>query len=385
MTKKPKRALTRAPLHTHSEGEEEIELLPDQGDPSPMDILLAGVEDAPPVPVIIDPTDGLPRPADDGVTLTTVPPATDENLVCMEGGAWVPEGPGVSEPSSPPVLVAFVEGQRLYEDPHTKRRYVRARPQCEHYVEQETEVTELDLSGFPEGVRPRTILRHCSQLGITLTDSVLRGCTARSPRDVVSESRLVEHARKKADEARAGSVPLFRSAPAVVEVSVDTSASTVKATSYSYASEKDEALPPEHRRPDMIVFHPSATPEEIIRVCPKLIVFPDAIWQPRSELFVGREVQLPDGKPYVWSASLSGELIARMEFAESELAEGKPLPAGMRGIRYTLNVKAIVNAIARGRTVAIVPFHRSTQDRLVADCQAAFEALSRENSESETP
>ena len=352
---------------------------------SPRDFVLSGVGEGAPPPMIIDPNDGLPRPKDEGFVQNAVPAATDENLVCQEGGAWQPWTLGEAHcgtrlPLSAPVdetelrLVRVrddkhVGPQRLYAVPGKEDLWMRSRPACRHYAELETMVTEFVLEGHDKA--PRTILRKCTRLDLVLTDGVIRGCSLREPRDIVSEQRLIDRAREKEQQAKEASVGMFRSASHEEQAAVVDPAKAT-ATSFRavvYAKQGGEGL-------GTISGHaPPTSPETVVDCDPLYVFFPDEAWQPRAEVYHGlRYTSRLTGKDRVWSASLSGELLIRQA---PGIEEGERIAdlSGIRKMQWQNHVQAIAKALLANRNVSVVAYHVETVDDLRVALTAAVDDI----------
>lgn len=351
------------------EGEDDDELdADDDGETSasPRDFVLSGVGEGAPPPMIVDPVDGLPRPKDEGFVQNAVPAATDENLVCQEGGTWkVYEGrkPDTEQPDEAKLrlvkALSYENGNlRLYSDPSETSSlptyWTRKRSACAHYAELETMVTEFVLEGHDKA--PQTILRKCMKLDLVLTDGVIRGCSLRSPRDIVSEQRLIDRAREKAQQAKEGAIGMFRDArPEELAPAVD----PAKATARSFADQVfDKATG--KRLGGVFGYLPAEDPTIVVGLDPLYVFFPDEAWQPRDDVYHGlRYKSRVAHKPRVWSASLSGELLIRQSPGIANDERVADL-TGIRKMQWQGHVRAIAKALVEGRNVAVVAYHQDT-------------------------
>lgn len=354
----------------------------DDSSASPRDFLLSGIGDGAPPPMIIDPQDGLPRPKDEGFVQNAVPAATEANLVCQEGGAWMPlrygrdeDLPSVLPPDESKLRLVDIHDVdrekrvRVYAEPGSKVRWVRDRPACHHYAELETMVTEFVLEGHDKG--PQTILRKCMKLDLVLTDGVLRGCNLREPRDIVSEQRLIDRAREKAAQAKEAAIAIFREArPDELRPVVD----PAKATAWAFVGEVFDKVTGTHRA-SIRGYRASEPPTVVVGADPLYVFFPDEAWQPKAEVYHGllytSEVT---GKPRVWSASLSGELLLRQSPGIADDERVADL-TGIRKMQWEGHVQAIAKALVAGRNVAVVAYHEATSLALRAALVVAVDAL----------
>lgn len=348
---------------------------------SPRDLLLSGLRDEVP-PIITDPRDGLPRPADESYTQAPVQPANDQNFICQEGGAWVRWDQGTGATSDPAVqpldedleLVGFTSlGRKVVNAPYddrifahvrTKELFRRSRPTCQWYAELESVITEIQVDNAKA---PRTILRKCTKMDLVLTDMVLKACTQREPRDVVSEARLVEKAREKAKLAAMAPTPLFRqAAPSPTEAiqPIDATSDTFAASFVGPAGEQVVGM--------LLGYHPVDPPRAVLRGSPLIVLFPDAVWQPPDSAYYLCVYEKPSGEEKIWSDSLSGEQIARMKMEADDDPEGW---TGNQRWLYGATVEAIAKALINERNVAVVPYHASTKGILIASIQEKINEL----------
>lgn len=368
------------------EGDDEDDAHEDESDTSasPRDFLLSGLGDGAPPPTILDPVDGLPRPKDEGFVQNAVPAATDENLVCQEGGAWVVSGgrtPDTEQPDESKLRLVHAYRHdngdtRLYRETTDTSahptEWCRARPACAHYAELETMVTEFVLEGHDKA--PQTILRKCTKLDLILTDSVLRGCNLREPRDLVSEQRLIDRAREKAQQAKEGAIAMFREARPEEQVpAVDPAKATTVTAVEVFTSKKKGKAP---RAPGTLCFYrPSHPATAVVQTSPLYVFFPDEAWQPPAETYHGLVYTDVTGKRRVWSASLSGELLIRMSpgVADDETPDDL---GGIRQMQWTSHMKAIAKALVEHRRdVAVVAYSLRTQIAVRRDVKHEMDAL----------
>lgn len=351
---------------------------------APRDLLLSDVQGGP-APIILDPRDGLPRPADEGIVVDAVPSATDENFVCQEGGPWLSwdEATAATSPApadlDPDALVfthvsargqlATVAGyglaeERIFTHQATGLFYKRARPACVHYMEIESPATELSKVQDAQG-----IMRQCLLNDMALTDVVLRGCIKRQPRDIVSEDRLVRRARRKDAERKLAPTKLFRD-PNAAEIAAQAVgfADPLLATSTGFL-EKMQGPNGETVSGMLLGCTPADKPTSVVRSSPLHVVFPDVDWQPRDDSYYGISYNDTSGQKSVWSASMSGETISRLYLEPSD----DPMAfVGARKWGFQAHVDAIAAALVAGRNIVMVPYHAATQALVIDAVRSAI-------------
>lgn len=352
----------------------------DEANDTLLGLVLGDSYGAAPPPLIVDPSDGLPRPKDEGALLNAIPAATEDNLICTEGGTWVPyvgvlpQGERPSDGARAPLpegfdearlvfdRVRFVEGARLriYVDPVTNKSWVRTRPACLHYAEALTFVTAMEIEGHDR--KPESLLRTCRLLKQNLFDETMLACSVREPPDLVSEQRLISRARAKAALAHVAPTPLFRSA--TVEEGGPVS-SPQAATAERFVDRYGSA--------ELQGFVPLDPASVVVSSQPLYVFFPDEAWQPHATNYYGQAFTTRSGEKRRWSASLTGELILRQSpgFAPGELRDGKPLTR-IRQIQYDGHLRGIAKALVAGRHVAVVAYHADTVTAVRAAVAAAM-------------
>jgi len=352
---------------------------------TPGDITLAGVTPSAGRPIIIDPRDGLPRENDENISIDAVPSETDENFICTEAGRWIvwaggpvkdePLPEGFDETRLEIVDVSETHGCRIFRDPATEQQFARARPQCRHYTEALSAPEELDRTGLEgthsglevAGGQPTSLLRMCSHFKMDLTDGAMFACSARSPRDLVSERHLVARTRLKRAQAKQEATPMFRS---------QTPAERAKLA--DAPPERSDVEPNLYTMPEspegtvcegvLLVHPPSAPIDEILRTAPKYVFFPDATWQPNLSEYSERPFKDIHGVDQVFMASMSGENLLRFK-----RKPGADLDAVNKFDRQSLaaSVREIALTLLRGRNVVVVPYDRTTAQAIVDRVSAA--------------
>lgn len=198
-------------------------------------------------PIINDPVDGLPRPADDWVAAA---PALTEDMICLGKDDFYEE---VFREES--VAPSFIESMRLARSPQAaeilkarkskynsagegikRRRFAKdqvsdrfglkvatmvgfdrgvfdpekfivvapTREQCRHFAAQIDVATDIQSPIGP--VKPLhsycKAMRSTGGALLSLMDELVVDCTLREPRDIVSEERIRERIRKKIEQGK---------------------------------------------------------------------------------------------------------------------------------------------------------------------------------------
>lgn len=220
----------------------------------PQDAWLDAFGDGSNAPIIIDPIDGLPRPADEHID-GSAPALTEDSFICMaDERLWVPwmardiarETVAAGTPDYPPVVYdesptetdlpewddegnpippptyTFDQLRKAYgvmwclnDDGSLKWPVRPIRQKCEHFMRQL--ITDQTLSSTEGPVIP--LASFCRGFLIdgepmSLADQAVWACERRSPRDLVTEEKIVERVRKKIAQGKEKApTPVFAAAP----------------------------------------------------------------------------------------------------------------------------------------------------------------------------
>lgn len=193
-----------------------------------------------PIPVVIDPTDGLPRPVDDFDRSKLAPPFNHESFVCMEddrawvevftdeddrswGGSfltavrsrWDESGDERERRQFSPSQVVEKWGSKWARDPEGSEAYIPVRPirpGCVHYTRTVfCADPSIPVGTFGSQDLHRTCMARRSVGGafMSLRDEAVYACEIRQPRDEKSELIHIRVKDKERLERVVEEVPLF--------------------------------------------------------------------------------------------------------------------------------------------------------------------------------
>lgn len=337
------------------------------------------------LPIVEDPTDGLPRPADNPVE--DVAPFNHESQVCIEDDRqWVEVFVGEDEdlhmlPGAAPFEDMFDQSILVRQEPYTSKGAAKQRrvfpksqvtylfgvacvpdpdgsidsdgdvvhyavrpirPACKHYNAQI--LAQSDIQGAIPLLRFCAYHRTVGGAQWSLFDQPVLACTARSPRDPESDARVARREERKMEEGRNRVyLPMFKLDEPMDWWGLAKQYSPRRIT-IPMGKGTLHLITPEF-------------PQAFADGYPKAIVLPDKQWQPEDPHYVGRE--RPSDRQR-WGAQGQGNAIMRLTLndptieLESQASLWPDIPDQVTGINLPRYANACAQMLREGHDIAVV-------------------------------